>query len=465
MVMEKLLGRDGEVARLESAWSAAQRGEPQLVLLWGRRRVGKTFLASHFARTKRSVFFGATQQAESVELQRFAEAIRRDMGSDALDLAGGSFGNWEQALRFAAALASDEPLVVVMDEVPYLAVSTPGFASVVQVVWDHLRPGTRLVLVLTGSAIGTMEGMTGAGGALRGRPTLAIRLDPFTAPQAQVFLPDLDPTRYLEAYAACGGYPLHLRRWDGGVGTDGNLIRLAGTSGGILLEDAQGILGEELPDVGGYPRILAAIGRGRTRMSEIADEAAQRVEHPLDVLVRSGFVRRSVPLGTSRRTRPIYEIDDAYLAFWFTVMYSDLAQVAAGQGRAVLQRRREQWQRHLGWVFEELARDHAAHLVATGQLPEDMVTGRWWSMSGQPVEIDVLGVRGTETTLVGEARWQARPLGARDVARLGSTARLAPHPTAEPILMLWGRGGVDPAVLSSRVRGFDLSQMLGRTAG
>ena len=73
--MEKLLGRDGEVARLEAAWSAAVRGEPQLVLLWGRRRVGKTFLASHFARTRRSVFFGATQQAESVELKRFAEAI------------------------------------------------------------------------------------------------------------------------------------------------------------------------------------------------------------------------------------------------------------------------------------------------------------------------------------------------------------------------------------------------------
>ena len=463
MALARLLGRDAELAQLDAAWRATQEGEPQLVLLWGRRRVGKTFLASHFIKGKRSVFFGATQQAERIELGRLAEAVRRELGSDAVDLAGGGFASWEAALRFLAALARDAPLVVVIDEVPYLAESTKGFASVVQAVWDHLRPESRLMLMLTGSAVGMIEDMLGAGGALRGRPTLALRLDPFSAIDGQVFLPDLEPTGYLEAYAACGGYPLHLRRWDARVGTEGNLLRLACTTGATLFEDAFGILREELPDVGGYPRILAAIGRGRTRQSEIADEAAQRVEHPLDVLVRAGFVRRSVPLGATRRTRPLYGIDDAYLAFWFSVLYSDLAQISAGQGHAVLRRRRGQWQKHLGWVFEELARDHAVRMVAKGVLPDDLLVGRWWSTSGPATEIDVLGLRDSQSVLLGEARWQAGPFGSRDAARLMAKWSAVPNPSSEePMLALWARGGIQPEIMTNRVLGFDLAKMLDR---
>ena len=460
MRLERLLNRDSELRRLETAWESAAAGTPQLVLLWGRRRVGKTFLLAHFVQGKRAVYFGATQQAEAVELGRLAEAVRRDLGERIADLAGGGFASWEAALRFVEALADEEPLAVVLDEVPYLARSTRGFASVVQAVWDRLGSGSKLMLVLTGSAVGMIEDMLGAGGPLRGRPTVALRLDPLGAVEAQVFLPRLGPVEYLEAYAACGGYPLHLKSWDESASRETNLAALAGVAGGILLEDAAGILGEELPDVGGYPRILAAIGRGRTRLSEIAAEAGQRVEHPLGVLLRAGFVRRSVPVGAPRRARPLYEIADPYLAFWFGVLYSDLPQIEAGQGRAVLRRRRPQWQRHLGWVFEEAARAHAARLVVRGELPQDLVVGRWWAASGEPCELDVVGLRGSTAHLVGEARWQERPLGARDLRELAERAARLPRLAREPVFAFWGRGGVDAELESAGVLGFDAKQVL-----
>jgi AAA+ ATPase superfamily predicted ATPase len=315
------------------------------------------------------------------------------------------------------------------------------------------------MLVLTGSAVGTIEGMLGAGGALRGRPTRTVRLDPLDAVAARVFLPRLDATRYFEAYAACGGYPLHLRQWDQAASTDENLARLAGAAGGILLEDANGILREELPDVGGYPRILAAIGRGRTRAGQIAADADQRIVHPLEVLVRSGFVRRSVPVGAPRRARPLYEIDDPYLAFWFGVLYADLHLIEAGQGRAVLRARRPSWQRHLGWVFEELARAHARRLVADGTLAEDLVVGRWWTSSGPPLVVDVLGLRRSRATLVGEARWQERPLGRRDVDALRVKAARLPNVVEDPKLAFWSRGGL--TVEAENVRSFGLAAALG----
>jgi AAA+ ATPase superfamily predicted ATPase len=270
VALATLIDREQELASLGRAWEQAAAGRPQLAVVWGRRRVGKTFLLSHFAERRRAVFFGATQQAEGIELARLADTVRRDLGDRAADLAGGRFASWEAALRFFAALAVEEPLTVVLDEVPYLVRSTEGFASIVQAVWDHIAQNTKLMVVLTGSAIAMMEAMVGADGALRGRATLTLRLGPLDPWQARAFLPRLEPAAFLDAYAACGGYPLHLRGWDERAGTESNLVRLAGEAGGILLEDASGMLAEELPYGGGYARILAAVGRGRTHFGEIA---------------------------------------------------------------------------------------------------------------------------------------------------------------------------------------------------
>ena len=458
--LSPLLDRQRETELLATAWDRAMSGKPEMAVVWGRRRVGKTFLLSHLAAGKRAVHFGATQQAPGVELRRFAEAVRSQLGDRTVDLAGGGFRDWEGALRFAAALASDEPLLLILDEVPYLAQSTPGFASIVQTVWDHLPAGTHLMLVLTGSAISTVEAMLGPSGPLRGRPTLRLRLEPMDPVAGRVFLPKLKPTAYLEAYAACGGYPMHLLAWDQRESTPANLRRLALTPGGILLDDAAGILREELPETGGYPRILAAIGRGATRFSEIAGEADQRIDHALDVLVEASFVRKALPIGSPRGARPGYEIADPYLAFWFSVLYQNTQLIDSGQGGAVLQRTEPLRQRHLGWVFEELARSHARRLVARGELPADLVVGRWWATRGPQCEVDVLGLRGSHTALLGEARWQARPLGVSALEELRRKVVHTPSPVDDPTYVLWGRNGVEDRVKNSGALGFGLEEML-----
>jgi AAA+ ATPase superfamily predicted ATPase len=455
-----LIDREPEMASLTSAASQAAAGVPQLVVVWGRRRVGKTFLLSHFVRDQRAVFFGATQQAQGIELSRLTDAVRRDLGEEAADLAGGGFSSWEAALRFFAAVAREQPLVVVLDEVPYLTASTPGFASVVQAVWDHLPAGTQLTLVLCGSAIGMMEAMIGAGGALRGRPTLTLRLSPIEPVPARAFLGELEPAAFLEAYAACGGYPLHLRAWDQHASCETNLLRLAGAPGGILLEDAESMLAEELTHTGGYARVLAAIGRGRTRYAQIASESDQRIERPLEILMRAGLISKRLPVGAPRGARASYEIADPYLAFWFSVLYSDIPQIEAGQGRAVLNRKNPSWQRHLGAVFEDVARAHARRLATRGELPSDLVIDRWWATSGEPCEVDVLGIRGTRSLLLGEARWQSHPLGARELAQLQAKALRVPRAVESPIFALWGRGGIDDAIRAKNVLGFDAHDML-----
>jgi AAA+ ATPase superfamily predicted ATPase len=460
MEPDELLDRRAELSSLEGAWRQAGAGQSQLVIVWGRRRVGKTFLLAHLAAGRRAVFFGATQQTERIELERLSQAVRRDLGDRVADLAGGAFRDWEAALRFFGALAADEALLVVFDEVPYLARSTPGFASIVQVVWDHLRPGTRLMLVLNGSAVGVMQDMLGAHGALRGRPTLRLALEPVSLPAAREFLPDLSPEALVEAYAACGGYPLHLARWDPTLSTADNLVALAGRAGGVLREDAEGMLREELATTGAYRQILAAIGTGSTRYAQIANAAGQRIEHPLSMLVDTGFVSKLLPLGAPKGARPSYQIEDPYLRFWFQVLYSDLALIDAGQGEAVLRRAWPRWQQHLGHVFEAAARAHAQRLVASGELAPDLVVGRWWSIGKPAVEIDVVGFRGRRAALVGEAKWRERPLDVADLEALQRKLTALPEREPSQILALWGRHGVTDAVRDSGALGFDAGDVV-----
>jgi len=348
----------------------------------------------------------------------------------------------------------------VLDEVPYLAGSTAGFASIVQAVWDHLARPSKLMLILSGSAFGSIETMLGPRGPLRGRPTLSTRLDPISLREARAFLPKLGPTEFVQAYAACGGYPLHLQAWDERSGLDANLMRLAMTPGGILLEDAQGILREELPDVGGYTRILAAIGCGRSRYSQIASAAEQRIEHPLDVLAHAAFIRQARPLGAPKAATPLYELADVYLAFWFGVLYSDIPQIEAGQGRQVLARIKDAFQKQLGAVFEAAAREHAQRLVQSGGLPANLVIGRWWTTRGGSCEVDVLGLRGNEVQLLGEAKWQAKPMTAQDLALFRRKTEAVPNRTPDPLLVLWARGGVEPKVKQLGALGFSLEEML-----
>ena len=443
----RLLNRTDEVTRLEAAWKACARG-PQFVAVQGRRRVGKTFLLAHFAAGRRGMFFGATQQAEATELQRLHDAVLRDLGPQVAALTGGGFQSWSAALKFFFALAADQPTTVVLDEIPYLTQSTQGFGSILQYEWDHRPRSSKLLLITSGSAIGTMTALFGPRGPLRNRPTETLRIEPLSAYEARAFLPRLPAAEFFEAYAACGGYPLHLERWDPHRSTDQNLLSLSGSAGGILLDDAQSMLREELATTATHAQVMSAIGRGRTTYSRISSElGGKSIAYSLSLLEQAGFVRKALPLGAPKGAHAFYEIGDAYLNFWYQVLASDVALIEAGQGAAVLRRRHEEWQKHVGSVFKEAARDHARRAVVAGILPKDLLVGRWWRHDhGVDVEIDVLGIQGNRTSLIGGATWTAAPLTFKALLELQRWSGVVPSPAAEISYVLWSRGGVDPEI-------------------
>ncbi|MGH2586059.1 MAG: ATP-binding protein [Dehalococcoidia bacterium] len=432
------MGRERELRALEDAWKRARRGQPELAVVWGRRRVGKTYLLTRFAEGKRTIFFTATRQdTEARQLGRFTSHLREQLGDEIADLLPSTLPSWEAALRFVSRLAAREPLLVVIDEAPRLT-SGENFGDVVSAVWENHIRDQRLLLVLSGSAVSVMEEMLGPHGGLHRRASTELRMDPFSLLEAAEFLPGLAAEDVIQAYAACGGYPLHLRRWSADLSVSDNLDELAFTPGGLLLRDAPDILSEDLDWRGGYERVLVAMSGGARRRSRIAGRAQQRIDYTLDRLRRAGYVRIVRAIGHGASRDPMYEIADDYLAYWFAVLRDDADLIEGGQGAPVQRRTEGLWQRHVGRVFEAAARAQTQRMAAAGDLPPGTIVGRWWR--DETAEIDVLALDGETPVLVGECRWQKRPFSDRDLGELRAKAALVSEKLGTPILALWSRG-------------------------
>ena len=460
--LRPLRERQDELQALLAAVGQARSGQPQLAVVSGLRGVGKSFLLQHFleranAKDFTTVYFEATEASERDQLRRFAQALR-DAVSDSLPVP--AFSTWEQALTTCELLARSLPLTIVIDEVTYLMDSTQGFASIVQAAWDQLAArasGPALTIVLAGSAVGLIEDSLGYRGPLFNRPTVHLRINPFTPWEAFRFTARPDPVRLIEAYAACGGYPGHLDAWDFTAPTDDNLLRLAGTARGLLLEDAQFMLAS-IPE--SHRRVLLAVGQGRSKRNDISSEVGQRIDRPLEALVRARLLVPATPLGAPIRTRPLFRVVDPYIRFWIRVLSNHVQRIEAGQGRGVLHNKSGEWQSQLGFVFEQAAREHAVRILGSGMLPAGTVVDEWWTTTGEQCQVDVLGMQDGRTVLIGEARWQRQPLGRSDLDKLGPSPRYVPHPTPDPWYVLWGRGGVQPDTTATKVLGYGPAEML-----
>ncbi|MGH9181945.1 MAG: AAA family ATPase, partial [Acidimicrobiales bacterium] len=260
MDLAPLIDRRDELARLQNLWEdVARRRAARLVVVHGRRQVGKTFLLTHLVRRiattgGRAVLATAISGASTrQQLDGLADAIARQLPEEG-PLLPDRFADWPAALGWLVAVAESTPLAVVLDEVPWYIDTTRTWPSHLQVAWDELRRRRRpppLLLVLTGSAVATMRRLIDGRGAMFGRADEEVAVEPFDLPSAAQFLEEAPAETVLEAYAACGGYPLHLRAWDPTSTTEQNLHRLVATPGGLLAHAGERMLAD-LPDQGGH---------------------------------------------------------------------------------------------------------------------------------------------------------------------------------------------------------------------
>jgi hypothetical protein len=416
--------RERELASLEATWRAPGAS---LVLVWGRRRTGKTRLLGEFVASKRAIFYAATEQSSAAELEAFSNATRevlRPSGGDLL--AHGAFPTWAIAFEYLAERARREKLIVVIDEFPYLVAGDPSLPSVLQRFWDHLGRQSKLKLVLSGSIQTIMEELQAERAPLFGRIDVRLHLRPFSAHEAALFVPRLSPAEQAIAYGVLGGMPMYLSRWRDDRGHRANLRRLFGEPSSPLLEEGEFVLNRELHEGSGYFRILRAIASGNRTYGKIRSFADIDVQRQLDRLLHVGLVERVVPIteNPSRTKRAVYRIADNFLAFWFRFVYRHRADVARGLGKEVVDRTIVPGlSDYMGDPWEEMCRDLIRRKAMQDELPVPVSSvGRWWNTSNS-VEIDIVGLDGDRVVLAGTVKWaNTMPNGELDRLRRATEA-------------------------------------------
>jgi AAA+ ATPase superfamily predicted ATPase len=426
------INRTDELDRLRRV-SAGESGG--LVVVHGRRRIGKTRLLLEWCRESDGLYAVADQSAPDIQRRYFAHAVAARLPGFA-DVA---YHDWTGLLtrlaRDAAAAGWRGPVIV--DELPYLVSGARELPSVLQRWLDHDARDARLTVALAGSSQRMMQGLVLAAHApLYGRATELLDLQPVEPTFLRDAFGEQPAARLVDLYAAWGGVP---RYWelarDAGAAVADQIDQLVLDPLGPLHREPDRLLLEELPPAVEARPILDAIGAGAHRVSEIAGRIgrpATSMARPLERLVAMGLVRREVPFGEPEKQsrRSLYKIDDPFFRLWFRVVAPHRAQLAAGSRATRRQLLEHHWAQLAAMAWEELCRRRVPRLSASGTLGARGAWGpaaRWWRGTAPEWDVVSRAVRGGGL-LLGEARWSAKPFGARALEVMLSelAARAAP---------------------------------------
>jgi AAA+ ATPase superfamily predicted ATPase len=437
--MTNFVNRERELRALHRACD----DDGGLVVVSGRRRVGKTALIDRFAQERRSIFLPGTRAPVGEALRRLEERIRTVLPprpGDLLDL--GHLPSWDAALGYLLARAADEPLLLVLDEFPYLCEADQTLPSTVQARWDH-RGDSHLSMVLAGSHVGLMEDLVAADAPLFGRADAHLRLMPFSWREARLLVGGNDPETWLEAFCTIGGMPRYLSLWDPRVDLLTNLTELLDGPGAPLGDEGTVVL-QELTPGSASARVLEMIALGAGSFSAIRERtglAPASTSESLALLEALGLVERVTPVGEdARRTRRVrYEVRDPFLRLWLAVVLPHREAFELGRGASVLVANRtivaDSQQRSLRAVLRDVLADrHQADC------------GPWWSGGGGD-EVDALALAGGAAVAAGSAQWTTNADGDRERKRIRVTLEGSPYATPDDIVVLArdGQGVLHPA--------------------
>ena len=432
--MPNFVNRERELRALERAAGE----QPGLIVVSGRRRVGKTALLDHFASGRRAVFLPGTRAPVREALRRLEERVRTVMPpqpGDLLDL--GHLESWDRTIGYLLARAATEPLLVVLDEFPYLCEADPSLPSTLQARWDH-RGDSQLSLVLAGSHVGLMEELVAADAPLFGRADAHLRLAPFSWREAPLLLGGDDPEAWLEAYCTVGGMPRYLRLWDVRHDAATNLADLLEGPGAPLGDEGTVVLQELVPGSAAARALeLVALGADSfTAVRERVGLAPATASDALTSLESLGLLDRLTPVGEDpRRTKRVrYRVRDPLLRLWLSVVQPNRDAFELGRGAAVLRAHADALAASQRQTFAAVARSWLADA-------EQAATGPWWPTTGSG-EVDALALQRAAPVAAASAHWAMAVDGG--AARRALSEALSASPYAIPgRIEVLARAGTD----------------------
>lgn len=420
------IGRERELNSLNKLYVS---GKFEFVVIYGRRRVGKTALINQFIRNKKAIYF---MGVESNARQNLENLSRNILEYSAKGQEGSVFLSFQTALEHVFQLAKEERLVLAIDEYPYLARSSRSLASTLQFLIDRYKDESRLMLILCGSSMSYMEDHVLAYKApLYGRRTAQMKIQPFDFADTCRYFENFSGEDKALIYGIVGGTPQYLLQMDDRLSVEDNIKNTFLNPTSSLFEEPENLLKQEVREPALYNAIITAIATGASRMAEISTKVGENTSvcaSYLKNLIALGLVRRESPYGEKASRKSIYSIDDNMFRFWYRFIPEYSSVIARGAADMAYRRMEPHLSDYMGNVFEEICKQYLWKLLLDGKSPvEFKELGRWWGTdpsAHSQAEIDIMGDQDKDTALFGECKWTNEKVDAGVLEKLAGRSKL-----------------------------------------
>ena len=434
-----------------------EKGRFECIVIYGRRRVGKTALINEFCKGKSTVYFSALSASSQENLEALSKAIYTCKNPDTS--AAPTYRSYEDALDEITAMAKQQRLVFVIDEYPYLAKAEKSFSSRLQHIIDHQWQNSQLYLILCGSSMSFMEyQVLGYESPLYGRRTAQFKIHALTYWEMTQFHPNLSLQDQALLYGVTGGIPHYINKLDVEDDLDQALLENLFTTSSYLFEEPENLLKQELREPAIYNSVISAIAGGARRLNEIATKVGLEsgvCTKYLKVLLNLGILKKETPITEKPGKKTIYMIEDNFFRFWYRFVPRNMSVISAGRMSLVYeQAAKKYYPDYMGLVFEKMCQEYLIRYAKNLPILLNSV-GQWWgtdSKTRKEVQIDIVGtpVEGNEY-LIGSCKYRNEKIGMDELELIQKYASVF-RKDGTFHYFIFSKGGFTPALLEAGER-------------
>lgn len=418
------IGRESELNFLENKY---KEKKGQLIVLYGRRRIGKTETLKKFCENKDHVFYSCRECTDKLQLKNFSEKLlNEDIPAKQYISA---FSDWEQAFKAIVDLPyGNKKKLVIIDEFPYMCNENASIPSILQNLWDNLLKDQNVMIVLCGSSMSFIEKeLLAEKNALYGRATGIYKMTEMSFYDAVKFFPDYSEEEKVLVYSVLGGVPHYLRQFDPNLSLAENIKKNILAKGCALYSEAEFLLRQELRETQVYNSIVQAVALGNTKLNDISQKSLVEDNPKTSVylknLIELGIIKKEFSVGTSVKetantNRGIYRISDNFFRFWYAFAFTNLSSLETDDVEGVYKFSIEpELNKFASLTFEDICKAYIAELQKKNALPfRYSKLGRWFGkttirnkdkMQTGETEIDILAISSNDDKyLAGECKYK-----------------------------------------------------------
>lgn len=424
------IGREQELSFLQDRYESKAA---QLVVIYGRRRVGKTETLREFCKDKPHVFYSCTECTDSIQLSKFSKVFLKENVAAKHYIS--EFSDWEQAFGTISELPyGEKKKLLIIDEFPYMCKNNAGIPSMLQKVWDEKLKNENIMIILCGSAMSFIEKeLLAEKNPLYGRATGIYKMMEMNFYDAIQFFPNYSDTDKILAYSILGGIPHYLSQFDPDLTLGENIKKKILSKGSVLYSEVEFLLHQELRDTPVYNSIIEAVALGSTKLNDINQKSliadTSKTSVYLKKLIELGIVGKEYSIDTKAKekantNRGFYRLTDNFFKFWYAFCFSNHSQLEDGDINGVYEYIiKPQLSSYASYAFEDVCKEFIKKRQRKNELPFRYSSiGKWFGKTTvrdpnsntdfrvDETEIDILAISKSENEyLVGECKFKNKP--------------------------------------------------------